>query len=351
MDLTRLQAFEQGELQRQRENIDDVRETERSMAMTYAVYGQIQGSIVAVSAIAILIIGGGAVIRGTLTLGEFFAFYFTASLVNQTAMTLLGAIPDLIDGHQSLTTLFGLLETDAERPYDGREVIEFHGHIRAENVSFSYGETPVLRDVSLRIEPGRRVCVTGANGAGKSTLLMLLLGFYRPGKGMMYADDTPYEKLDIAALRRAIGTVMQTPLMFTGTVRDNIAYGTPGVDDAQIEEAARAALAHDFITELGDGYDTQVGDEAQRLSGGQRQRISIARALLRKPKLLVLDEPTTYLDREAVTQLIKSMAQLPYSPAILTVTHDLQLLRDTDEAYHLEAGVLQRLEPADTRVA
>ena len=167
----------------------------------------------------------------------------------------------------------------------------------------------------------------------------------------MSSDDTPYEELDIAALRRAIGTVMQTPLMFTGTVRDNIAYGTPGVNDAQIEEAARAALAHDFITELNDGYDTQVGDEAQRLSGGQRQRISIARALLRKPKLLVLDEPTTYLDREAVTQLIKAMAQLPYAPAILTVTHDLQLLRDTDEAYHLEAGVLQRLEPADTRVA
>jgi ABC-type bacteriocin/lantibiotic exporter with double-glycine peptidase domain len=123
------------------------------------------------------------------------------------------------------------------------------------------------------------------------------------------------------------------------------------VSDADIEEAARAALAHDFILELPEGYQTEVGDEAQRLSGGQRQRLSIARALLRRPKLLVLDEPTTYIDRETVLQLMVSMSALPYAPAILTVTHDIQLLRDTDEAYHLDAGVLQRIDPSQTRVA
>jgi ATP-binding cassette subfamily B protein len=266
-------------------------------------------------------------------------------------MTVLGAIPDVIDGHQSLTTLFGLLEADAELPYSGRGAIEFSGRIRAENLSFAYGESPVLRDVSLRIEPAHNVCVTGANGTGKSTLLMLLLGFYRPDRGCLYADGVPYDDLDVAALRRSIGTVTQTPLLFTGSVRDNIAYGSPGASDADVEEAAKAALAHDFITELPEGYRTEVGDEAQRLSGGQRQRLSIARALLRRPKLLVLDEPTTYLDRETVSRLIESMAALPYAPAILTVTHDLQLLRDTDEAYHLEAGVLQRLDPSETRVA
>ena len=140
-------------------------------------------------------------------------------------------------------------------------------------------------------------------------------------------------------------------MLFSGTVRDNIAYGTPAVDDAQIEAAARAALAHGFISELKDSYNTEIGDEAQRLSGGQRQRISIARALLRNPKLLVLDEPTTYLDRGSVNELIESMEQLPNSPAVLIVTHDLQLLRHTDESYHLAAGVLQRLAPADTQVA
>jgi ABC-type multidrug transport system fused ATPase/permease subunit len=351
MDLTRLQSFEQGELEQRRRNIDEVRETERSMAMTYAVYSQIQGAIVAVSAIAILIVGGAAVIRGTLTIGEFFAFYFTASLVNQTAMTVMGAIPNMIDGHQSLTTLFGLLEPEVSQPYRGKTETDFHGAIRFEDVCFSYGEKPVLRGVSLRLEPGRRVCITGANGAGKSTLLMLLLGFYRPDSGAVYAGGKPYDEVDVQALRRRIGTVTQNPLLFAGSVRENISYGTPDAGLEQIEEAARAALAHDFIESMADGYETEVGGEAHRLSGGQRQRISIARALLRKPELLVLDEPTTYLDREAVSGLIESMSRLANSPTVLIVTHDHQLLRDADEAYHLEDGMLARARPADTRVA
>jgi ABC-type bacteriocin/lantibiotic exporter with double-glycine peptidase domain len=269
-------------------------------------------------------------------------------------MSLLGAVPDMINGQQSLTTLFGLLENTSEQPYTGRRSIEFDGSVRAENVSFSYhadGGPPLLCDVSFRVETGQRMCITGSNGAGKSTLLMLLLGFYRPQQGMLYAGGISYEDLDMRSLRRGIGTVMQTPLLFTGSVRDNIAYGSPHADDSEIEEAARAALAHEFIVALDDGYATEVGDEAHRLSGGQRQRIGIARALLGKPKMLILDEPTTYLDRHSVTELIERLSKLPFAPAIVTVTHDAQLLRGTDYSYHIEDGCMRPTEQDRTRVA
>src|SRR3954452_13912708 len=166
---------------------------------------------------------------------------------------------------------------------------------------------PVLHDLDLEIRPSERVAVLGPNGAGKSTLVSLVMGFYRPHSGRLLADGVPFDELDIRHLRRQIGVALQDPVLFPGTIRENIAFGHPGATDAEVAAAAEAATAAAFIERLSSGYETRIGDEGVGLSGGQRQRVAIARAVLGAPGLLVLDEPTTYLDEDGVAELIEKL--------------------------------------------
>ena len=340
MDLTRLQAHEEEEHVRQIGTLVALRRHESSMALASATHSQLQEGFVAVSAILILVIGGATVSQGMTTLGSFFAFYFTASLLNMNARTAFHAIPDILAGHESLRSLFGLLHRRETRPYAGKRSFNFEGSIRFERVGFGYGETSVLTRIDLTIRPAARISICGANGAGKSTLLYLLLGFYRPDRGSIHADGVPYDELDMRCLRSRIGVVTQDPFFFRGTVRENIAYGSVTSSDADIVWASRLALAHDFVEDLPAKYDTLVGEDAVFLSGGQRQRLAIARALLRKPKILLFDEPTNHLDPGAIGQLLMTLEQLPGRPAVVTISHDQHVLRDATERYELRDGVL-----------
>lgn len=342
MDLTQSTGQESRQLLKQKEQLETMRSRESEMAFTYAAHGQFQSIAVTVSAVTILMIGGAAVIRGAMTLGEFFAFYFVASILNQTVMALLAALPEIVDGSQSLADLYAFLEEAELRPYQGRDSIDFQGGLRCENVSFGYGNSVLLREVSLSIKPGARIVICGDNGAGKTTLLFLLLGLYRPSRGRLLADETPFERLALASLRQRIGTVLQGPGLFSGTARENVCFASPDASDADIETACRAAGAHVFIKELPHGYDSQVGDNAARLSGGQRQKIAMARALLPEPRLLLLDEPTTYLDEAGVEQLLETLAGLPASTAVVTVTHDPALIDAATEVYEIREGQLRR---------
>ncbi len=168
----------------------------------------------------------------------------------------------------------------------------------------------MLQAINLTLSPGQTVVVVGPNGSGKTTLLNLLLGFYRPQQGQLYADEQPFSQLDLIHLRRSIAVVSQDPVIFPGTIRENLTYGCPEVSFQRIIEAAHLATAHEFIEQLPQGYDTFVGDNGVLLSGGQRQRLAIARALLRQPKLLILDEPTNHLDATAVEQLMHHLKKL-----------------------------------------
>jgi ATP-binding cassette subfamily B protein len=231
-----------------------------------------------------------------------------------------------------------LLHEDEEEPYTATGEIPFRGGVALEAVSFAYESEPVLREVSLAVEPGEWVALMGPNGAGKTTIVNLILGLYRPQQGRVLADGRPYDEIDVRALRRRIGVVLQDPPLFPGSVRDNIVFGIPEVDEEAVQLAARLSTAAAFIDELPLGYDTPVGDEGELLSGGQRQRIAIARALLRDPRLLILDEPSSSLDRHATDALLRNLHTLPERPAVLLVTHDDVVARAAERVISIRDG-------------
>lgn len=340
MDLTRIQAFEDHETERQNQQLDDLRGTAKRMAMGYAIHNQIQSNIVGFGGIIVLVAGGTAIANGTMTLGAFLAFYVAAGLLNGAAGTAINGLPPIITGNESLVTLRNLINDGPPEPYSGSRRIGFEGNIAVENVTFSYGEHRVLSDVSFDITRGDRVAIVGPNGAGKSTILSLVLGFYRPTAGRLLADGVPYEELDVHALRRAIGVVMQRPTLFSGTVMENVTYGWPDISRDEVIEATKGAFAQDLIESLPDGYDTQVGDRGVLLSGGECQRLAIARALLGNPKLLILDEPTNHLDTDAIEQLMGGLVDHPARPAILIISHDPNVVRFAETVYQLEGGTL-----------
>jgi len=208
------------------------------------------------------------------------------------------------------------------------------GAIELDDVHFAYDEQPVLRGVTLRAAPGERVALVGASGAGKSTIAGMLLRWGDPAQGAVRLDGHDLRELELDSLRRNVAVLLQETLVLHGSVRENIGYARPEATDAEIEAAARAAGAHEFIAALPDGYETDVGERGRRLSGGQRQRIAIARALLADAPVLILDEPSTGLDGE----LAASLRDLARDRTTLVISHDLLLTRDADLILVIEDG-------------
>ncbi|HWJ45499.1 MAG TPA: ATP-binding cassette domain-containing protein, partial [Gaiellaceae bacterium] len=197
-----------------------------------------------------------------------------------------------------------------------------------------------LSDVSLRVEPGETVALVGRSGAGKSTLAKLLLRFYDPSAGTVRLDDNDLRDVSLASLRANIALLLQENLVFDGTIYENIAYGREGASRNDVEQAARDADAHTFISSLPDGYETAIGERGQRLSGGQRQRIAIARAMIRDAPVLILDEPTTGLDAESADRILGPLQRLMRNRTTIVITHNLLTVRPGTRVVVLEDGRL-----------
>jgi ATP-binding cassette subfamily B protein len=209
-----------------------------------------------------------------------------------------------------------------------------------EGVGFAYDGRPAVADVSLAIAPGQTVALVGGTGGGKSTLLKLLLRFIDPDAGRIRFDGVDIATLDPAALRQRIGYVAQEPFLTDGSIADNIAYGDRAPDRARVEQAARDAEAHAFVSAMPAGYDSPVGERGALLSGGQRQRIALARALYREPALLVLDEATSAVDNETEAAIQRSLARIAHQRSTLVVAHRLSTVRHADAIHVLEGGRL-----------
>lgn len=338
MDLTRIQSAERFESERQAGHVEDLRVASTQMSWLRELYGASQNTVIAISTIVILIAGGALVAAGHITLGELLSFYAAAVLLRTHLRAVSLSLTQVIEGQESLTTLFDLLFADDAQPYGGTRILAFDGGISLQSVSFSYNSKPVLYDIDFRIAAHSTVAIVGPNGAGKSTIASLMLGLYRPDKGQVCADQHPLSELDISHLRSQISSVMQDPLIFPGTIAENISYGRPEASQRQIIEASELGTAHEFIQQLAHGYDTSVGQSGVLLSGGQRQRIALARALLRQPKLLILGEPTNHLDEAAIRRLIANLNSLPYRPTIVLIGHDMAMASQADDVLVLREG-------------
>jgi ABC-type multidrug transport system fused ATPase/permease subunit len=219
-----------------------------------------------------------------------------------------------------------------------------HGQVIFENVGFHYAsrkEVQVLENVSISAQPGEQIAIVGPSGAGKSTIAALLLRFYDPVKGRILFDGRPASDIPLTQLRKQMALVPQDVLLFGGTIRENIAYGKPDATQQEIEEAARKAHAHDFITSFPEGYDTVVGERGVKLSGGQRQRIAIARAILKDPVILVLDEATSSLDSASESLVQDALDNLMKNRTSFIIAHRLSTIRNADKIVVLDKGVIK----------
>jgi len=212
------------------------------------------------------------------------------------------------------------------------------GRVEYDGVTFGYGDEPVVEDVDLTVEGGETLALVGPTGAGKSTVLKLLLRLYDVDEGAIRVDDQDVRDVTLSSLRQHVGYVGQDTFLFYGTVRENITYGAFDADDEDVIEAAKAAEAHEFITNLADGYDTMVGERGVKLSGGQRQRVSIARAVLKDPDVLVLDEATSDVDTETEMLIQRSLDRLTADRTTFAIAHRLSTIKDADTILVLEDG-------------
>ena len=245
-------------------------------------YGLTQVALGGVAGVIVLIGGGLSVLHGSMSIGDLIAFMAILALARGQLNWVSAALPDILTGLAAIERIDEVLATDEREPYQGGRAVELKGALSWDAVTFGYTreEPPVLDSVSLGVEAGETLAILGPTGAGKTTLVALLLGLYRPWSGTVRVDGTPLEEIDIRELRRQSGALLQEGAALRGTVAQNIAFGRPEATAEQIQRAARMAAAEDFVRELPDGYETEIGDEGVRLSAGQRQRIALARALL-----------------------------------------------------------------------
>lgn len=285
--------------------------------------------------------GGQDVISGRMTGGELGAFVFYAVMVGAAFATLSEVWGDVQRAAGAADRLIELLNETSDIVDEGRRVPPNDAPIRFRDVEFAYPSRPdqaALANFNLTIPPGQSLALVGPSGAGKSTIFELLQRFHDPDSGSVAYGDLDLRDMPLASWRAKTALVPQSPVLFTGDVRYNIAYGNPTATDEQIESAARAAYAHDFIMALPDGYQSPLGAQGVRLSGGQRQRIAIARAILNDPEILLLDEATSALDTESEYQVQRALTDIMRNRTTVVIAHRLSTIVNADRIAVIENG-------------
>ncbi|MCS7113187.1 MAG: ABC transporter ATP-binding protein/permease [Candidatus Bathyarchaeota archaeon] len=328
-----------------RDNYMDKADKVYNLRLSFARFASLMwpsiGLLSGVASVLVYVYGGFRVISHTLSLGDLIAFITYLSMLNRPIVSFGFFILNYKRATVSASKIFEVLDAEPEvkEEFGATELREVKGAIEFRNVSFGYVEgKPVLKNISFKIKPGEKVAIVGGTGSGKSTILKLIPRFYDPWSGQVIVDGVDVRKVKIASLRRHIGIVHQDVFIFSGTIKDNIAYGKPNAKMEEIIEAARIAGIHDFISQLPQGYETSVAERGVTLSGGQRQRIAIARAILMNPKVLLLDDPTSNLDAETEVRVVEALKKLIEGKTAIIVTQRLSTLKLADRILVLDRG-------------
>jgi ATP-binding cassette, subfamily B, bacterial len=334
-------ARERHELQRYAEAGDTTMHARIAITWQQSMFGVVVGIITLLGTALVVIVGSTFVMRGRLTIGQLTvvitylgAVYGPLSSIAHTTGQLQGGFA----GAKRVRDMFALLPETVEAP-DAIDASAVNGTVAFERVGFAYpGGTPVLHDIDFTAKPGEMVALVGLTGAGKTTLVSLIPRFYDTTAGRVLIDGTDVRKYRIRSLREKISIVLQDPVLFSGTITDNLRYGRLDATAQEIEAAARAAHAHEFIARLPKGYDTEIAEAGASLSGGEKQRLSVARAILKNAPILILDEPTSSLDAISEEIVFAALRRLRAGRTTIVIAHRLSTVRDADRILVLDGG-------------
>jgi len=297
------------------------------------LFSGLVGVVMAVGTVAFVGVGAQRVAEGQLLLGDILVFLAYLGMLYQPMSAFCQSTSVVQSANAQLRRVFEVIDAvpEVKDRSGARPLARVHGQVELRDVTFQYEPGgPVLSHASLTVEPGQALAIVGRTGAGKTTLASLLMRFYDPVSGAVFLDGNDLRDLPLAWLRRQVSVVLQDPILFSTTIRANIAYGKPGASVDEIRDAARRAQVDDFISSLEWGYDTLLGERGVNLSGGQRQRLGIARALLKNAPILVLDEPTSALDTQTEEALLGCLRELMAGRTTFIIAHRLSTVRMAD---------------------
>lgn len=319
---------------------------EMNAAKLGTLYRPIMEFITFSGSILIWLVGGWQIFQGDISLGTLVMFQSLMMRFFRPVYTLCQMNERFIRAGTSAERVFEVMDTppSVADKEDAVALGNIRGAVEFRDVYFSYdGEKNALNGVSFQVEPGEMIGLVGHSGAGKSTLINLITRFYDPNEGVIAIDGHDSRDIQVKALRQQVGVVLQDPFLFQGTIAENIGYSKPGASRREIIAAARAANAHDFIIKFPDGYDTMVGERGARVSGGERQRISIARAILKNPRVLILDEATSSVDTETESKIQEALERLVQGRTVFAIAHRLSTLKYADRLVVLKEGEVDEI--------
>lgn len=338
--VTRAHALENHEVKKLTSSVARIAESGYKMDKIYALFGSVNWVMFSLFQMICLFFTGILAYRGKITIGDvtLYQSYFN-SLIAQVS-SIIGLLPIIAKGTESISSIGEILSSDdVENNKDKIKIESLKGEYEFKNVCFKYDDkTPVLNDFSLTVKAGETVALVGESGAGKSTVLNLVIGFNKLDSGSFKIDGTDAEKIDMRSYRRFISMVPQTSILFSGTIRENITYGRRHVTDELLNYAVKAARLESVIEKLPDGLDTKVGEHGAKLSGGQRQRISIARAIIRNPRVIIFDEATSALDSVTESEIQKAIENLTKDRTTFIVAHRLSTIKNADKIAVVDKG-------------
>lgn len=335
-------AQEEAEIERFSVTNDEWFRLSNRSAKMQAVNAPLLFLIANLGMVAIIVYGGHQVIQGSLSIGVVVAFISYVGQLVDPVRRLGMIIPAVAIAGSASERIYDILDVTSEVTDSpgALRLKKIEGRVRFEDVSFDFGKNKILRNVSFDALPGQKIALLGLTGSGKSSIINLIPRFYDPTGGRILVDETDIRDVTLKSLRSQIGIVLQETTLFAATMKENIAFGKEQATDEEVQQAAMAAQAHDFIMEMPDGYNTRVGERGQTLSGGQKQRLAIARAILLNPRILILDDATSSVDTETEQHIQLALEKLAKGRTTFVIAHRLSTVRDADLILVLDKGII-----------